>query len=410
MLWGTDELSSTHLNWLFAGDLLQRAGSDDPSWWRHPCSDLPEGPHQRSVQEHDWPDCCWCPNTPEPLWGSLMHTHKHTGRVESGLLGVYSIRSPHRWAEDWFSVFAAALIPLWAFMNTHVEAGWSVWDVKEQPASTVFLMCVCCFLFWNRSCITCCPYAITLVFVWRRTRMSWHQWTLQSQSTSLPTGTRGRWVWSCGFGARTLCLILFCRGLRWPESVCSGVGHVWGVLRQPPRPEAHPDRLRLRGSSLPEGLPPLWIRRGELCSESLRWSLLRPNQTLTNPFRSHPPLTNISHISTLLMLAGNWSLVSAYVSRAVIKVRAAPASTGALWRRGEACGGRACRAVAGVQEVWSEYTLGSIPSTPRGQRGPTQTGGRRDPREKVTSFPCSRLLDTQNNHTWIIYVNTNKTD
>lgn len=35
------------------GDLLQRAGGDDPSGRSGACSDLPEGPHQRSVQEHD---------------------------------------------------------------------------------------------------------------------------------------------------------------------------------------------------------------------------------------------------------------------------------------------------------------------------------------------------------------------
>lgn len=67
-----------HNNWWLAGDLLRWAGGDDPSWWSRTCSDLPEGPHQRSVQEHDWSDCCWHPNTPEPLWGSLKHTQTHT--------------------------------------------------------------------------------------------------------------------------------------------------------------------------------------------------------------------------------------------------------------------------------------------------------------------------------------------
>lgn len=46
---------------------------------------------------------------------------------------------------------------------------------------------------------------------------------------------------------------------------CTGVGHVRRVLRQPPRPPSHPDRLRLRGSPLQEGLPSLRIRRGEFC-------------------------------------------------------------------------------------------------------------------------------------------------
>lgn len=68
----------THTNWWFAGDLLRWAGGDDPSWWSRTCSDLPEGPYQCSVQEHDWSDCCWHPNTPEPLWGSLKHTQTHT--------------------------------------------------------------------------------------------------------------------------------------------------------------------------------------------------------------------------------------------------------------------------------------------------------------------------------------------
>lgn len=56
--------------------------------------------------------------------------------------------------------------------------------------------------------------------------------------------------------------------------VRSGVGHVWRVLCQPPRPETYPDRLWLRGSSLQEGFPSIRIRRGKffphcVCSVSV---------------------------------------------------------------------------------------------------------------------------------------------
>lgn len=32
-----------------AGNVLQRAGGDDPPWWSDPSVDFPEGPHQRPV-------------------------------------------------------------------------------------------------------------------------------------------------------------------------------------------------------------------------------------------------------------------------------------------------------------------------------------------------------------------------
>lgn len=76
---GCQSLTGSHgLNLcLFVGDLLQWAGSDDTSWWSHPCSDLPERPHQCTVPEHDRFDCCWHPNTTEPLWGIHTHMHMH---------------------------------------------------------------------------------------------------------------------------------------------------------------------------------------------------------------------------------------------------------------------------------------------------------------------------------------------
>ena len=58
--------------------------------------------------------------------------------------------------------------------------------------------------------------------------------------------------------------------LRFCVCVSAGVGHVWCVLRQPPRPEAYSDRLRLRRSPVQEGLPSLRIRRGELCQRHVR--------------------------------------------------------------------------------------------------------------------------------------------
>lgn len=49
--------------------------------------------------------------------------------------------------------------------------------------------------------------------------------------------------------------------------VYTGVGHVWRVLCQPPRPEAYSDRLRLRGSPLQEGLPSVGLCWGEFSEE-----------------------------------------------------------------------------------------------------------------------------------------------
>ena len=40
----------------------------------------------------------------------------------------------------------------------------------------------------------------------------------------------------------------------------AGVGHVWRVLLQPPRPASHPHRLRVRRSPVQEGLSPQWLR------------------------------------------------------------------------------------------------------------------------------------------------------
>lgn len=56
------------------GNLLQWAGGDDPPWRCDSCPDLPEGPHQRSVQKHDRSDSSRHPNKTEPLWGARAHT------------------------------------------------------------------------------------------------------------------------------------------------------------------------------------------------------------------------------------------------------------------------------------------------------------------------------------------------
>lgn len=71
------------VNWcvlMCTGDLLRRAGGDDPSWRCDSCPDFPEGPHQRSVQKHDRSDGSWHPNKREPLWGANtdVHTLKNT--------------------------------------------------------------------------------------------------------------------------------------------------------------------------------------------------------------------------------------------------------------------------------------------------------------------------------------------
>lgn len=88
---------------LSIGDLLRWAGGDDPSWWSDPGADLPEGPHQRPVQKHDWPDCCWHPNTTESLWGSCLNTRTYTHSLihELGLkLGLYATALPQRFSNN----------------------------------------------------------------------------------------------------------------------------------------------------------------------------------------------------------------------------------------------------------------------------------------------------------------------
>lgn len=95
------------------------------------------------------------------------------------------------------------------------------------------------FLIIYRSFTTCCHYAITLVFVSRPTRMSWHPWTRQSQSTSLPTGMRGRWVWACGASLRLMCFNSVFVEMNW-LCLCVQVWDMFGVFFA-----NHPDLRRI---------------------------------------------------------------------------------------------------------------------------------------------------------------------
>ncbi|CAB0018296.1 unnamed protein product [Nesidiocoris tenuis] len=61
------------------------------------------------------------------------------------------------------------------------------------------------------------------------------------------------------------------RSLQRRQLVRAGnLGHVRRFLCRPSRPEAHPDRLRLRGTSLPKGFPSHRLRRGILGGLSVR--------------------------------------------------------------------------------------------------------------------------------------------
>lgn len=82
---------------LCVGDLLQRARGDDPSWWRDPCADLPEGPHQRPVQEHDWPDRCRHPEPTEPLRGSCHTANTRLGTCHEAWMTCWNIVCVVQW-------------------------------------------------------------------------------------------------------------------------------------------------------------------------------------------------------------------------------------------------------------------------------------------------------------------------